>query len=87
MSNINNAHGVEQVAKALGALESPRRQMDPNIREEEELALNKQIISGILPEWRETDTKKKTGVVTQLKLWTGEMMNYARIHMKMWITV
>eukprot|EP00965_Chrysotila_dentata_P110711 3657998-Pleurochrysis_carterae.AAC.1 len=86
MSNINNAQGVEQVVKALCALENPRRQTDPNIREEEKLAL-KQIISGILPEWQETDTKKKTGIITQLKLWTGEMMNCARIHMKMWITI
>eukprot|EP00965_Chrysotila_dentata_P234798 6200384-Pleurochrysis_carterae.AAC.4 len=56
------------------------------MREEEELAL-RQTISGILPEWQEKDTKKKSGVVTQLKLWTGEMMNCARIHMKMWITI
>eukprot|EP00965_Chrysotila_dentata_P052658 1747345-Pleurochrysis_carterae.AAC.1 len=86
MSNNNNAQGVEQVVKALSALENPRRQMETNIREEEELAL-KQIISGILPEWQETDTKKKSGSITQLKLWTGEMMNCARIHMKMWIAI
>eukprot|EP00965_Chrysotila_dentata_P173888 5740076-Pleurochrysis_carterae.AAC.1 len=86
MSNINNIQGVEQAVKALCALERPRRQIDTNIREEEELAL-KQIISGIIPEWQETDTKKKTGVVAQLKLWTGALMNCARFHMKTWITL
>eukprot|EP00965_Chrysotila_dentata_P181348 5985635-Pleurochrysis_carterae.AAC.2 len=45
MNDINNSEGVEQVDKAFGALERPRSQMDPQIREEEETAL-KQMIAG-----------------------------------------
>eukprot|EP00965_Chrysotila_dentata_P162229 5357135-Pleurochrysis_carterae.AAC.1 len=60
MNSINNVQGLEQVDKALCALENPRRHVDANIKEEEELAL-KQIISGIIPEWQESDMKKKTG--------------------------
>eukprot|EP00965_Chrysotila_dentata_P261465 6214263-Pleurochrysis_carterae.AAC.4 len=39
-----------------------------------------------IPEWQEADNKKKKGVKTLLRSWTGEMMNCARIQMKMWIT-
>eukprot|EP00965_Chrysotila_dentata_P065304 2163967-Pleurochrysis_carterae.AAC.1 len=85
MSDINNTEGIEQATKALCALERPRKQMDLRLKEEEELAL-KHMISGIIPEWRETDNKRKKGVITLLRLWTGEMMNLARIQMKTWIT-
>eukprot|EP00965_Chrysotila_dentata_P008172 266804-Pleurochrysis_carterae.AAC.1 len=88
MSDINNREGVEQqqAVKALRALEKPRRQTDPRINEEEDLAL-KQMISGVIPEWQETDNKKKRGVIPLLRSWTGEMMNYARIQMKTWIAI
>eukprot|EP00965_Chrysotila_dentata_P048165 1597290-Pleurochrysis_carterae.AAC.1 len=60
MSDVNNSEGVEQATKALCALEQPRRQMDPRLKEQEELAL-KQMIPGIIPEWRDTDNKRKKG--------------------------
>eukprot|EP00965_Chrysotila_dentata_P034409 1145559-Pleurochrysis_carterae.AAC.1 len=45
------------------------------------------MISGILPEWQEADDKKKKGVIAMLRSWTGEMMIYAMIQMKTWITI
>eukprot|EP00965_Chrysotila_dentata_P012793 422588-Pleurochrysis_carterae.AAC.1 len=60
MSDINNSEGVEQATKALSALEWPRRQTDQRLKDEEELAL-KQMISGIIPEWCNTDNKRKKG--------------------------
>eukprot|EP00965_Chrysotila_dentata_P082718 2729380-Pleurochrysis_carterae.AAC.1 len=86
MNDINNHEGVEQTNKALAALEWPRRQTDQRLKEEEELAL-KQTMSGIIPEWSNTDVKRKKGVIALLRLWTGEMMNCARIQMKTWITI
>eukprot|EP00965_Chrysotila_dentata_P218202 6190454-Pleurochrysis_carterae.AAC.1 len=86
MSDINNNEGVEQTDKALRALEKPRRQTDPRIKEEEELAL-KQTISGTIPEWQEVDDKKEKGVIAMLTSWTGEMMHLARIQMKTWIAI
>eukprot|EP00965_Chrysotila_dentata_P229773 6197388-Pleurochrysis_carterae.AAC.1 len=61
MNDINNREGVDQINKALRALEQPRRQTDQRLKEEEELAL-KQVISGIIPEWRSTDHKGKKGL-------------------------
>eukprot|EP00965_Chrysotila_dentata_P053604 1778408-Pleurochrysis_carterae.AAC.1 len=84
MRDINNNEGAEQATKALSALDWPRRQMDTSLREEEELAL-KQMISGIIPEWCDTNDKRKKGVVALLRSWTGDMMNCARIQMKTWI--
>eukprot|EP00965_Chrysotila_dentata_P141136 4664744-Pleurochrysis_carterae.AAC.1 len=84
VSDINNSEGVEQSAKVLGALEGPRRQTNLMIKEEQELALE-QLISGIIPKWRESDNKKKKGVMALFRLWTEEMMNWARIQMKTWI--
>eukprot|EP00965_Chrysotila_dentata_P167834 5542472-Pleurochrysis_carterae.AAC.1 len=81
MNDINNSEGAEQASKALRALERPRRQTDLRLKEEEESAL-KLMISGIIPEWRETDMKRKKGVIALLGSWTGEMMNWARIQMK-----
>eukprot|EP00965_Chrysotila_dentata_P147047 4854484-Pleurochrysis_carterae.AAC.1 len=43
LDDIDNCEGVEQVVKALGALERPRRHTDPRIREEEESALKQMI--------------------------------------------
>eukprot|EP00965_Chrysotila_dentata_P171825 5669952-Pleurochrysis_carterae.AAC.1 len=60
MNDINNHVGVEQAHKALSALEWPTRQTDQRIKEEEELAL-KQMASGIIPEWNNTDVKRKKG--------------------------
>eukprot|EP00965_Chrysotila_dentata_P131702 4354676-Pleurochrysis_carterae.AAC.1 len=84
MSDINNSEGVEQATKVLRALEWPRRQMELRLKEEEELAL-KQMISGIIPEWRDTNSRRKKGVMALLRSWTGEMMNWARTQMKTWI--
>eukprot|EP00965_Chrysotila_dentata_P074657 2466341-Pleurochrysis_carterae.AAC.1 len=83
MDEINNTEGVRLVTKARSALEWPRRQTEQRLKEEEELAL-KQIISGIIPEWDTTDNKRKKGVIALLRLWTGELMNCARIQMKTW---
>eukprot|EP00965_Chrysotila_dentata_P020630 683290-Pleurochrysis_carterae.AAC.1 len=85
MSDINNTEGIEQATKALCALERPRQQTDIRLKEDEELAL-KQMISGSIPEWRETDNKREKGFITLLRSWTGEMMNLARIQMKTWLT-
>eukprot|EP00965_Chrysotila_dentata_P028348 942509-Pleurochrysis_carterae.AAC.1 len=60
MSDINNSEGVEQATNVLRALERPRRQTDLRLKEEEELA-SKQMISGIIPEWQDTDKKRKKG--------------------------
>eukprot|EP00965_Chrysotila_dentata_P143642 4746298-Pleurochrysis_carterae.AAC.1 len=61
-------------------MERPRRHMSLNIKEEE-LAL-RQMISGTIPEWQEANDKEKKGTIVTMKLWTGEMMNWARIQMK-----
>eukprot|EP00965_Chrysotila_dentata_P179715 5934228-Pleurochrysis_carterae.AAC.1 len=45
------------------------------------------MISGIIPEWCNTDNKREKGVKALLRLWTGEMMNCARIQMKTWIWI
>eukprot|EP00965_Chrysotila_dentata_P217036 6189738-Pleurochrysis_carterae.AAC.2 len=84
MRDMNNNEGAEQASKALSALDWPRRQMDPSLRKEEEVAL-KQMISGIIPEWCDTNNNRKKGVIALFTSWTGEMMNYARIQMKTWI--
>eukprot|EP00965_Chrysotila_dentata_P236656 6201442-Pleurochrysis_carterae.AAC.1 len=76
--------GTEQEDKALRALELPRRQTNQDGREEEERAL-RQMISGIIPEWQETNIKEKRGIIEIMKLWTADMMNLARIQMKNWM--
>eukprot|EP00965_Chrysotila_dentata_P225839 6195026-Pleurochrysis_carterae.AAC.1 len=43
------------------------------------------MISDIIPEWCDVNTRKKKGVIALLKIWTGDMMNCARIQMKTWI--
>eukprot|EP00965_Chrysotila_dentata_P074886 2474678-Pleurochrysis_carterae.AAC.1 len=86
MSDINNNEGIEQATKALRALEWPRRQTDRILKEGEELAL-RQIISGIIPEWQDTDNERKKGVIALLRSWTADMMNGARIQMKTWVTM
>eukprot|EP00965_Chrysotila_dentata_P117409 3880472-Pleurochrysis_carterae.AAC.1 len=86
MNDINNQEGVEQANKALAALEGTRRQTDQRTKEEEEVAL-KQMMSGIIPEWNDADIKRKKGAIALLKLWTGEMMNCARIQMKTWVNI
>eukprot|EP00965_Chrysotila_dentata_P188639 6172859-Pleurochrysis_carterae.AAC.2 len=60
MSGINNSEGIEQATRALSALEQPRRQTDLRLKEEEDSTL-KQMISGIIPEWRDTDNRRKKG--------------------------
>eukprot|EP00965_Chrysotila_dentata_P194525 6176418-Pleurochrysis_carterae.AAC.5 len=82
MRDKHNSAGVIQADKTLSALEQPGRQADQNVREDEELAL-RQMISGIIPEWQEvSDNKGKRGTIEIMKLWTGDMMNWARIQMK-----
>eukprot|EP00965_Chrysotila_dentata_P242847 6205085-Pleurochrysis_carterae.AAC.1 len=44
------------------------------------------MISGIIPEWRDTDDKRGKGVLALLRSWTGEMMNWAIIQMKTWVS-
>eukprot|EP00965_Chrysotila_dentata_P144421 4770087-Pleurochrysis_carterae.AAC.1 len=83
MNDINNREGVEHATRASCALELPRRHTDPGIKEGEELAL-RQMISGIIPEWQDTDNKRKKGIIALLRSWTGEMMNTARMQMKEW---
>eukprot|EP00965_Chrysotila_dentata_P133682 4420822-Pleurochrysis_carterae.AAC.1 len=64
ISDINNSEGVEQATKASRAL--IRTAQEANGPEAQrggiELAL-KQMISGIIPEWRETDNKRGKGVI------------------------
>eukprot|EP00965_Chrysotila_dentata_P038152 1267937-Pleurochrysis_carterae.AAC.1 len=43
------------------------------------------MISGIIPEWLETDYREKMRTIMAMRLWTGVMMNGARIQMKMWM--
>eukprot|EP00965_Chrysotila_dentata_P089884 2966922-Pleurochrysis_carterae.AAC.1 len=71
MSDKHNSAGVIQADKALRALEQPRRQVNQNVREDEEPAL-RQMISGIIPEWQEASDTKKRGTVGIMKLWTGD---------------
>eukprot|EP00965_Chrysotila_dentata_P035190 1170856-Pleurochrysis_carterae.AAC.1 len=71
-----------QADKALHAMEWPRRQVNSGTREGEELALRQMISGIIIPEWQEADKKKKNETIAMMRLWTGAMMNWARIQMK-----
>eukprot|EP00965_Chrysotila_dentata_P257568 6212928-Pleurochrysis_carterae.AAC.3 len=42
------------------------------------------MISGIIPDWQETNKKEKKRTIGIMKSWMGEMMNLARIQMKKW---
>eukprot|EP00965_Chrysotila_dentata_P257393 6212872-Pleurochrysis_carterae.AAC.2 len=53
--------------------------MNQGVREEEERAL-RQVVSGIIPEWQETSDKGKRETIEIMKVWTGDMMNWARIN-------
>eukprot|EP00965_Chrysotila_dentata_P101796 3360663-Pleurochrysis_carterae.AAC.1 len=75
--------GVIQVNKAIRSMELSGRQTNLSTKEEAELAL-RQLVSGIIPEWKEENEEEKKGAITIMKLWTGKMMNFARIQMKMW---
>eukprot|EP00965_Chrysotila_dentata_P237752 6202101-Pleurochrysis_carterae.AAC.4 len=57
MEDKQNSEGVVQADKAIQAIERPRRQSNPKIKEEEELAL-REMISGIVPEWKEAKDNK-----------------------------
>eukprot|EP00965_Chrysotila_dentata_P172982 5708927-Pleurochrysis_carterae.AAC.1 len=83
MRDKHNIAGVLQVDKALRTLVQPGRQAIQNVSEDEELAL-RQMISGIIPEWKEASEKGKRDTIKIMKLWTGDMMNWARVHMKNW---
>eukprot|EP00965_Chrysotila_dentata_P045727 1518773-Pleurochrysis_carterae.AAC.1 len=61
MRDIDHDAGVERTTNAIRALEWPRRQVDPRLRVEEELAL-RQMITGIIPEWQGTNHRRKKGV-------------------------
>eukprot|EP00965_Chrysotila_dentata_P256887 6212707-Pleurochrysis_carterae.AAC.3 len=84
MCDTQNKKGEIQVEKAIQAVQRSRGHKDKMVKEEEELAL-RQMISGIIPEWQQIDDKKKKGAITVMKLWTGELMNWARTHMKIWM--
>eukprot|EP00965_Chrysotila_dentata_P040206 1335002-Pleurochrysis_carterae.AAC.1 len=81
MSDKQHSEGVLQTDKALRALEQPRRHTNLDIRKDEERAL-RQMISGIIPGWQEANDKEKRGTIAIMKLWTGDMMKWARIKMK-----
>eukprot|EP00965_Chrysotila_dentata_P211725 6186610-Pleurochrysis_carterae.AAC.1 len=85
MEDEQSNEGVTQAERAIiKALARPRRHSSPKIKEEEELAL-RQMISGIMPEWKEEKDVEKKGTVATMSLWTGELMNWARTQMKRWI--
>eukprot|EP00965_Chrysotila_dentata_P196195 6177433-Pleurochrysis_carterae.AAC.1 len=84
MRDKHNNAGIIQVDKAFRALDHPRRQATQYVREDGELAL-RQMLSGIIPEWQEASDKGKRGTIEIMKLWTGDMMNLARIQMKNWM--
>eukprot|EP00965_Chrysotila_dentata_P184401 6087572-Pleurochrysis_carterae.AAC.2 len=84
MDNKRNNEGVIRADRAIRALELPRRHMNPGTREEEELAL-RQMISGIIPEWQEANDKEEKGTIALVSLWTGELVNAARMQMKTWL--
>eukprot|EP00965_Chrysotila_dentata_P163486 5398335-Pleurochrysis_carterae.AAC.1 len=84
MCDKRSSAGVIQADKAIRALEQPRRQVNQSVREDEEQAL-RQMISGIIPEWQEVNDKDKRGSIETMKLWTGDLMNSARIQMKTWM--
>eukprot|EP00965_Chrysotila_dentata_P261208 6214177-Pleurochrysis_carterae.AAC.3 len=84
MNDKQNKAGVTQADKAIRTLERSRKHRNPTIKEEEELAL-RQMISGIIPEWKEANDREKEETIAMMKSWTGEMMYRARIQMKVWI--
>eukprot|EP00965_Chrysotila_dentata_P237372 6201866-Pleurochrysis_carterae.AAC.1 len=84
MMDTKNRKGEIQAEKALQAIQWPRGHKDRKVMEEEELA-SRQMISGIMPEWQQVEDTQKKGAVVMMKLWTGELMNWARTHMKIWI--
>eukprot|EP00965_Chrysotila_dentata_P068032 2250472-Pleurochrysis_carterae.AAC.4 len=82
---IKNDAEITQADKAIvRACERSRRHRNPTIKEEEEFA-KRQMISGIIPEWKEVNDREKKGTIALMKLWTGEMMNRARIQMQVWV--
>eukprot|EP00965_Chrysotila_dentata_P195733 6177151-Pleurochrysis_carterae.AAC.1 len=83
MHDTQNEKREIQAEKAIQAIQHARGHKDKMDREEEELAL-KQMISGIIPEWQLADDNKK-GAIEIMGSWTGELMNHARIHMKIWL--
>eukprot|EP00965_Chrysotila_dentata_P249603 6208978-Pleurochrysis_carterae.AAC.8 len=74
MRDKHNNAGVMQADHALRALEQTGRQVNQNVSEDEELAL-RQMVSGIIPEWKEGSDKGKRDTIKIMKLWTGDMMN------------
>eukprot|EP00965_Chrysotila_dentata_P215124 6188583-Pleurochrysis_carterae.AAC.1 len=43
------------------------------------------MVSGIIPEWQETNNREKKGTIAMMKLWTEEMTYRARIQIKGWM--
>eukprot|EP00965_Chrysotila_dentata_P153553 5075045-Pleurochrysis_carterae.AAC.2 len=84
MEDKQNNEGVLQMDKVIHAIEQPRGQTGPYIKEKEELPL-RQIIAGINSEWQAVNDQEKNRTILTTRLWTGEMMNWARIQMKMWV--
>eukprot|EP00965_Chrysotila_dentata_P169491 5596167-Pleurochrysis_carterae.AAC.2 len=84
MCDKHNSAGVIQAEKALRALEQPRIQATQNVRENEEQAL-RQMVTGIIPEWQEVNDEGKGSTIEIMKLWTGDMVNLARVQMKNWM--
>eukprot|EP00965_Chrysotila_dentata_P246550 6207228-Pleurochrysis_carterae.AAC.1 len=84
MYDTQSKKGEKQVEKAIQAIQQSRGHKDIMVKEVEELAL-RQTISGIIPEWQQVDDKREKGAIVVMKLWTGELMNRARTHMKIWM--
>eukprot|EP00965_Chrysotila_dentata_P091676 3026408-Pleurochrysis_carterae.AAC.1 len=58
--------------------------MDSDNKEKEELTL-RQIIASIILEWQKVNETEKYNRILTMRLWTGEMMNWARTQTTMWL--
>eukprot|EP00965_Chrysotila_dentata_P242072 6204671-Pleurochrysis_carterae.AAC.1 len=80
MNDTQNEIGEIQAENAIQAIQFAGGH---KVSKEDELAL-RQMISGIIPERQNIDDKKR-GAIVKMTLWTGELMNWARTHMKTWM--
>eukprot|EP00965_Chrysotila_dentata_P147086 4856533-Pleurochrysis_carterae.AAC.1 len=72
---------IEDTAISSTCIRTTKEAGNQNVREDEEQAL-RHMISGIIPEWKEVSVKEKRGTIEIMKLWTGDMMNWARIFVR-----
>eukprot|EP00965_Chrysotila_dentata_P115637 3821710-Pleurochrysis_carterae.AAC.1 len=85
MRHRHNREGVIQAEKSLRALEHTGGMSNQGDRDDEERALRQMISGIIIPEWQETSDRGKRGSIEIMKLWTGDMMDWARMQMKKWM--